>query len=131
MKATCLNCSVEFTYNKSSSRGKYCSSKCKGEHSQNQNIEFWMSDKFVPSTYLDRATIRKYIAATRGYKCETCSLSEWQGKKITLEVDHKNGLSNDNSPNNVRLLCPNCHSQTPYRGQANKGRGRKALGVKY
>jgi len=131
MQTICLNCNVEFTFNKSSSKGKFCSSKCNGEYTQNQNIKFWLSEKFIPSSYIDRSTLRKYLSSTRGYKCEICALSEWQGKKITLEVDHINGLSNDNSPKNVRLLCPNCHSQTPFRGQANKGRGRKSLGVKY
>jgi Zn finger protein HypA/HybF involved in hydrogenase expression len=46
------------------------------------------------------------------YKCLRCDLNEWQGKKIILHIDHINGVNDDNRQENLRLLCPNCHSQT-------------------
>ena len=46
-------------------------------------------------------------------KCEVCGISEWMGKKITLELDHINGDNTDNRLVNLCVLCPNCHSQTP------------------
>lgn len=46
-------------------------------------------------------------------KCSECSLSGiWNNKPITLQLDHINGIRNDNRIENIRLLCPNCHSQT-------------------
>jgi Zn finger protein HypA/HybF involved in hydrogenase expression len=45
-------------------------------------------------------------------KCSKCGLSEWFGEKLILPLDHINGRNNDNSPENLRLLCPNCHSIT-------------------
>lgn len=46
-------------------------------------------------------------------KCSECSLfGMWNNKPITLQLDHINGIRNDNRIENIRLLCPNCHSQT-------------------
>ena len=55
---------------------------------------------------------RALIEFGRMYKCEKCgNIGEWQGEQLTLEVDHKNGDWLDNRPENIRFLCPNCHSQ--------------------
>lgn len=69
----------------------------------------------IPGVRLKRAL------ATIGLpeSCEVCGVgSTWQGGKLTLHVDHINGDFLDNQPQNLRLLCPNCHSQTStYAGQ--------------
>jgi DNA-directed RNA polymerase subunit M/transcription elongation factor TFIIS len=47
------------------------------------------------------------------YECSACKLdATWQGKSLTLHIDHVSGIMWDNRPENVRFLCPNCHSQT-------------------
>jgi 5-methylcytosine-specific restriction endonuclease McrA len=46
----------------------------------------------------------------------------WNGKPIRLVLDHINGVSGDNNPTNLRLLCPNCNSQQTTHGGSNKGR---------
>lgn len=47
------------------------------------------------------------------YKCDICDQEDsWQGKNLTLQLDHINGISTDNRLENLRFLCPNCHTQT-------------------
>lgn len=57
-------------------------------------------------------------AIGRAYRCERCgNAGLWRGVKISLHVDHVNGDRNDCRPDNLRLLCPNCHSQTSTHSQ--------------
>ena len=47
------------------------------------------------------------------YACSECTLTDsWNGKPITLQIEHKNGNPLDNRRENVCFMCPNCHSQT-------------------
>lgn len=46
------------------------------------------------------------------YRCDCCGLSDsWNNKKLVLQLDHINGINNDHRLNNLRFVCPNCHSQ--------------------
>ena len=55
-------------------------------------------------------------------KCELCGISVWQGVKLPLELHHKNGKHNDNSFDNLQILCPNCHSIQEGNAGANIGK---------
>lgn len=45
--------------------------------------------------------------------CEQCGLTNiWNNKPIAIQLDHINGNSTDHRLENLRMLCPNCHSQT-------------------
>jgi len=47
------------------------------------------------------------------YACERCgNKGEWMGKKLVLQLEHRNGKSRDHRLENICFLCPNCHSQT-------------------
>ena len=54
-------------------------------------------------------------------KCAICKITDWNKKPITFHLDHKNGINSENRKENLRLLCPNCHSQTDTWCGKNKG----------
>jgi Zn finger protein HypA/HybF involved in hydrogenase expression len=58
-------------------------------------------------------TVRKILLEKRGATCERCHLDLWMGIPISLQVHHIDGNADNNTENNLQLLCPNCHSQTP------------------
>lgn len=69
-----------------------------------------------------RTVLRRYVIKNNliPYKCAICGCIEWQGKTLSLELDHINGINNDNRLENLRFLCPNCHSQTSTYGSRNQ-----------
>lgn len=62
--------------------------------------------------YAGPALIPRLLDLGWPYECAWCGLSEWRGMKLVLHLDHANGIHNDNRLANLRLLCPNCHTQT-------------------
>jgi len=65
--------------------------------------------RFEPTRLLRRALLE----IGRTYQCAICELgAQWNGESLVLQIDHINGLRYDNRAENLRFLCPNCHSQT-------------------
>jgi Zn finger protein HypA/HybF involved in hydrogenase expression len=62
------------------------------------------------------------------YKCECCGLKEWLGDPIPLELDHIDGDHYNNTLENLKILCPNCHAKTPtYRGKNKRSKNSQTL----
>jgi HNH endonuclease len=56
--------------------------------------------------------LRLLRAGLKDGSCEDCGLTEWRGRPLSMALHHVNGDGRDNRLDNLRLLCPNCHSQT-------------------
>ena len=71
-----------------------------------------------------RCTIKRRLlmAGKLVNRCDFCGLTEWRGQPISIEIDHINGIRDDHRVENLRMLCPNCHSQTPTHGARNRKR---------
>lgn len=84
----------------------------------------WNKGKKVPIIPLDnilkkntrfgsnRLLNRLIQEGKKEYKCECCGISDWQNKKIILQLHHIDGDHYNNEFSNLQILCPNCHSQT-------------------
>lgn len=124
----CKHCGEKRKKNSSSS-GLFCSNKCQQDHYFMSKYIDWVNGNdraFLSTKSLRRAVIYRY-----GYSCQECGIYEWNNSPITLEIEHINGNSEDNSPDNLTLLCPNCHSQTPTYRAKNKGNGRHKRRIRY
>lgn len=83
---------------------------------QQEKIERNPDNIFIKNSTAGQNTLRKYYF--RGnyseYKCAICGLPpEWQGKPLTLTLDHINGDHQDDRIENLRWVCPNCDRQLP------------------
>lgn len=58
-------------------------------------------------------------------ECQQCGLAEWRGMPLSMHIDHINGEKADHRLENLRMLCPNCHSQTETYGGKNAKRRRE------
>lgn len=79
--------------------------------------EYLNTDKKIKPSKLKHKLIKENIIEN---KCDICGLTNWLDKPIVLQLHHIDGNPNNNSLENLQLLCPNCHSQTDnYCGSAN------------
>lgn len=72
-------------------------------------------DVFTENSTYARHLIKKRVIKQKmiDYKCFDCGIeNNWNNKSLILQLDHINGKNNDNRLENLRFLCPNCHSQT-------------------
>jgi hypothetical protein len=121
----CLTCS-EFVYS------EFCNAKCQNEYKYKEYIKKWLLGlesghvKGVLRYHISKH-VRRYMFEKHNNKCQECGWSKINKftNKIPLQVDHINGDSTNSSLENLRLLCPNCHTLTEFYGSLNKGKGRK------
>lgn len=76
--------------------------------------------------YRRNSASKQILIEKFGYKCSSCGMSEYNGKELTLQVDHIDGNNTNDDMSNIRLLCPNCHYETEtYTGRKREGESRK------
>jgi Zn finger protein HypA/HybF involved in hydrogenase expression len=89
--------------------------KNKKLHQKYSKEEFIKKFLVVNSTYTNthRLKLKLFEFRLKERKCEKCGQSEiWFGENLSLHLDHINGINNDYRLENLKVLCPNCHSQT-------------------
>lgn len=120
----CENCKKECEFSFSSTN-KYCSVKCHSEKQSEIKIKMWLKGEHSGWTGKCRQLsifVRNYLKKTRGSACEIC---KWDGHhpddgRSLTEIDHIDGDAENCRPENLKIVCPNCHSMTPTYRARNK-----------
>lgn len=116
----CLTCTKLTTRG----RRKYCSLKCQQEYQFRIRVAALENGTY--RAYNCNKFIRKYLISKIGERCSRCGWSERHSKtgRVPVEVEHMDGNWENTRPDNLTLLCPNCHSLTETFRGLNRGRGR-------
>ncbi len=107
----------------------YCSIKCQQLDLYQEWVRRWLAgeETGVTSHGGTSGYIKRYLIDTRGNKCEECGWCETNPVtgKVPIQLEHIDGDFENNHIDNLKLLCPNCHSLTPTFGSLNTGNGRR------
>lgn len=120
---SCLHCDTSFRHS-SATTNKFCSNRCQFDFQSSELVKKWIKEGTLVRRHMP-IWVKNELRRQRGNCCEVCKITEWNGNPISLDCDHIDGNPLHNHIDNLRLICPNCHSQTPsYKGK-NRGNGRK------
>jgi hypothetical protein len=120
----CLICKKEI-----GRRSIFCSNTCYNRYNYFEYIKRWKNgeeDGFRGKEGLS-TFIRIYLFEKYDNRCCECGWNKINKKtnKIPLQIEHIDGDYKNNKEENLKLLCPNCHSLTETYGSLNRGKGRK------
>lgn len=120
-KRSCKNCPELIR-----SDQQFCGVRCFHSHKEKRFVYLWLSGLKDGRVGMGVSEyVRSYLVSRCGGACERCSVSEWLGSPVLLQVDHKDGNYTNCCEKNLWMLCPNCHAQQPTSGSRNSGKGRK------
>jgi hypothetical protein len=121
----CLHCGTENKWKyQGNVSNKFCNNDCQQSYRILEGINVDRPTKATAYSYM-----RRFVE----YKCSCCGINEWNGKPLTLQVDHINGDNTLHRKENLRWICPNCHTQTDTWGVKNAsedGRARMVEGAR-
>ena len=97
-------------------RNVFCDNTCQREYQYRETIKEWLEGRDIMNDGAIKISnnIRRYLFELHNSKCQECGWGELNSytNKVPLEVEHIDGDSQNNKFENLKLLCPNCHSLT-------------------
>ena len=115
MEKYCAYCGKKLTLQQKNNT--FCSGGCSAKYRSQQKVQQWLIGEFSGSIATGELsdTIRNFLLEKNNYSCEICG---WNKINLTtgkcpLEIHHIDGIYTNNRPDNLQVLCPNCHSLTP------------------
>lgn len=121
-KAYCKNCGKEIRYNKI-----FCDVKCIGEHKHKESYLYFLNnhEEYSNGGYTPKG-FKDFFLNEQDGKCAICGINqEWNGNKLVFIIDHIDGDASNNKRENIRMICPNCDSQTNTFKSKNKNSKRR------
>ncbi|HVV15084.1 MAG TPA: HNH endonuclease [Candidatus Paceibacterota bacterium] len=111
----------------------YCSNKCQAQLQHESYIKKWKEGKItgLKVTGIVSRPVKRYLREKFGDKCCMCGWSEVNPVTglVPLVADHIDGNWQNNTEENLRLVCPNCDALSPTYANLNKGNGRKGRAI--
>ena len=105
---------------------KYCSLRCQFDFQYKQKIDQLERGEYEHCGLCRSSIVWRYLVEKLGERCARCGWSERNPStgRIPIEIEHIDGDWKNNRPENLMLLCPNCHALTPTFRALNRGKGR-------
>lgn len=114
---------------KDTTNPKFCSESCSGLNQRKITLDTFLSGKAIS---VRNTTIYEYLLKEQNNLCKICGIAnEWNGSELIFTRDHIDGNSDNNIPENIRLICANCDTQLPTFKSRNRGNGRHYRRVRY
>jgi len=108
---TCLNCGKVNNIKGHSYTNKYCNNSCQQQHRSRLLVKEWKDHEGETHWRQVPEYVKKYLIQERGHRCEVCLNEQHLKEPIPLVVDYLDNNSQNNSEDNLQLICPNCRSQ--------------------
>ena len=121
----CIYCGKEFT---GLSDRKFCSVDCSNQYQKDNIIKLFLENNYFNDGNIKiPKVIREFLYEKCNYKCEVCGYEGYNIKtgNTILQIHHIDGNSKNNSPNNLQVICPNCHAKTENYMALNKGNSKR------
>lgn len=103
----CLNCGDEC-------KNKFCSNECSSEYKHQKSYDDFLNDndKYCKGNYTPKS-FKDFFMLEQNNKCDICGCEPiWNNKQLIFVIDHIDGDASNNKRSNLRMICPNCDSQT-------------------